>query len=80
MNKKIIQYRKQLKLINLYDKKIRNTKYSTKYNNLNILFNLFKNKNILRSCVQLEKSLILHLLFLKMMREVYLIFICLLLI
>ncbi len=38
MNKKIIQYRKQLKLINLYDKKIKNTKYSTKYNNLNSIF------------------------------------------
>ena len=38
MNKKIIQYRKQLKLINLYDKKIRNTNYSTKYNNLNSIF------------------------------------------
>lgn len=38
MNKKIIQYRKQLKLINLYDKKIRNAKYSTKYNNLNSIF------------------------------------------
>lgn len=38
MNKKIIQYRKQVKLINFYDKKIINAKYSTKYNNLNSIF------------------------------------------
>ena len=38
MNKKIIQCRKQVKLINFYDKKIINAKYSTKYNNLNSIF------------------------------------------
>ena len=40
MNKKIIQYRKQVKLINFYDKKIINAKYSTKYNIFNRKHNI----------------------------------------